>query len=179
VYVALARFTIFVVPARGRPGRPLRGDDVLGGDLKLSWRLLAANNRDVARSAEHFTDLAACLDGVRTLQANVASSVAVATRTGRADWSWRLRIDGVDVAVSSRTYQRRLQCEAACALFMSLVPDAVIDDWPHPPHQRTAPTVTTILTPTGVVDHDEQDTLPPALLGAMVYRNEKPDIFRP
>jgi uncharacterized protein YegP (UPF0339 family) len=177
--VALARFTIFVVPARGRPGRPLRGDDLLDGDLSLSWRLLAANNRDVARSAEHFPDLAACLDGIRTLRANITAAAAVASRSGRADWSWRLRVAGADLAVSSRTYQRRLQCEAACALFMSLVPDAVIDDWPATPPRRPASTVTTILTPTGVVEPDDRGELPAALLRVVASGNEKPDIFRP
>lgn len=175
--MALARFTIFVVPARGRPGRPLRGDDILDGTLKLSWRLLAANNRDVARSAEHFTDLAACLAGVRHLQATIATSVAVAARSGRADWSWRLRIDGVDVAVSSRTYQRRLQCEAACALFMSLVPAAVIDDWRSAPSAHQSRPVTTILTPTGVVDPDQHGDPPSALLAAPPPNNDKSDII--
>jgi hypothetical protein len=176
--VALARFTIFVVPARGRPGRPLRAEDVFAGDLKLSWRLLAANNRDVARSADRFVDLASCLDAVRDLQSRIKTSVAVATRSGRADWSWRLRIDGVDVAVSSRTYQRRLQCEAACALFMSLVPGAVIDELHGEPHARPVPTVTTILTPPGVLE-PERDPLATALIHATVVRNEKPDMFRP
>jgi hypothetical protein len=131
VRVALPRFTIFVAPQRGRPGRPLRGEDLELPELLLCWRLLAANNRDVARSATACSDLDVCLDAVAYLQARIGDASAVAARAGRADWSWRLRLDGADVAVSSRTYQRRLQCEAACALFVVLVRDATLDVFGH------------------------------------------------
>jgi uncharacterized protein YegP (UPF0339 family) len=127
VRVAFPRFTIFVAPQRGRPGRPLRGEDLEARERPLCWRLLAANNRDVARSATAYRDLDACLEAVAQLQGRIADAVAVAARAGRADWSWRLRLDGDEVAVSSRTYQRRLQCEAACALFVVLVRDATLD----------------------------------------------------
>jgi|GEM_PF-6502007 len=131
VRVALPRFTIFVAPQRGRPGRPLRSEDLGLPELPLCWRLLAANNRDVARSATAYADLDACLGAVADLQARIADVAAVAARAGRADWSWRLRLEGDDVAVSSRTYQRRLQCEAACALFVVLVRDATLDVFGH------------------------------------------------
>jgi len=131
VRVALPRFTIFVAPQRGRPGRPLRSEDLDSHELPLCWRLLAANNRDVARSATAYAELDACLDAIADLQVRITDAVAVATRAGRADWSWRLRLDGDDVAVSSRTYQRRLQCEAACSLFVVLVSDATLDVFGH------------------------------------------------
>jgi hypothetical protein len=137
VRVALPRFTIFVAPQRGRPGRPLRNEDLDLPGLLLCWRLLAANNRDVARSATTYPDLDACLGAVADLQARIGDAVAVAARAGRSDWSWRLRIDGDDVAVSSRTYQRRLQCEAAWALFVVLVRDATLDVFGHADAQRS------------------------------------------
>ncbi|HEY7176619.1 MAG TPA: hypothetical protein VH442_17035, partial [Micromonosporaceae bacterium] len=127
VRVALPRFTIFIAPQRGKPGRPMRAEDLDASDQPLSWRLLAANNRDVARSAMPHPDLLTCLQAVAELQGRVDDTVAVAARSGRADWSWRLRLEGRDVAVSSRTYQRRLQCEAACTLFVGLVHDATVD----------------------------------------------------
>jgi len=111
----------------------MRSADYEMHDSPLSWRLLAANNRDVARSATPYPDLATCLKAVADLRAHIEDAVAVAARSGRADWSWRLRLNGEDVAVSSRTYQRRLQCEAACALFTSLVHDATIDLSDQPP----------------------------------------------
>ncbi|HEY1489281.1 MAG TPA: hypothetical protein VGF84_24465 [Micromonosporaceae bacterium] len=122
--MATARFTIYIAPSRGRPGRPFLQDDVIEPDARFGWRMLAANNREVARSATTFADVASCIDAVDNLHHYIGEALAIASRTGRADWSWRLRIDGMDAAASSRTYQRRLQCEAACALFVELVPCA-------------------------------------------------------
>ena len=139
--MATARFTIYIAPGRGRPGRPLISSDVVRGDgvhasaaheARFGWRMLAANNREVARSASTYAELASCIDAVRDLRIHVSDGLAIASRTGRADWSWRLRIDGADEATSSRTYQRRLQCEAACALFVELVPDAEFVDLTAP-----------------------------------------------
>jgi hypothetical protein len=131
--VAQARFTVFIVPDRrvARPTSPdgwrsLRPESAVDR-TRLGWRFLAANNRDVARSAAEFEVLAACIRAAEDLQRRIEDTVAVAARTGRAEWTWRLRLDAADVAVSSRTYQRRLQCEAACALFVALVGDAVVD----------------------------------------------------
>jgi uncharacterized protein YegP (UPF0339 family) len=132
--VATARFTIYIAPSRGRPGRPLAADEDVESDARFGWRMLAANNREVARSASTFADVVSCVEAVRHLRRNVSDALAVASRTGRADWSWRLRISGVDEAASSRTYQRRLQCEAACALFVDLVPDAELVDLRTPTH---------------------------------------------
>jgi uncharacterized protein YegP (UPF0339 family) len=156
VRVALPRFTIFVAPQRGRPGRPLRSEDLDSHELPLCWRLLAANNRDVARSATAYTELEACLDAIADLQARITDAVAVATRAGRADWSWRLRLDGDDVAVSSRTYQRRLQCEAACSLFVVLVGDATLDVFGHGDAHGSA---------NGVVAHVHAQPSAPAAVG--------------
>lgn len=125
--MATARFTIYIAPSRGRPGRPLTHDDY-DADARFGWRMLAANNREVARSTETFADVEECIDAVTHLQRDVCDGSVVASRSGRADWSWRLRVAGVDLAASSRTYQRRLQCEAACALFVELVPDAELVD---------------------------------------------------
>jgi hypothetical protein len=143
--VATARFTIYIAPSRGRPGRPFLADDVAEPGARFGWRMLAANNREVARSAATFADVETCIEAVDDLHTYISGAVAVASRTGRADWSWRLRIDGVDVAASSRTYQRRLQCEAACALFVELVPTADLVEV-HPsghfvPARRHRPTM--------------------------------------
>ncbi len=125
-YVAQARFAVFVVPDR-RSSWSTSPASRAGGPPRLGWRFLAANNRDVARSAVDFGAVASCVLAAENLQRRVEDAVAVASRTGRAEWTWRLRLDAADVAVSSRTYQRRLQCEAACALFVSLVADAALD----------------------------------------------------
>jgi uncharacterized protein YegP (UPF0339 family) len=129
--VATARFTIYVAPSRDRPGRPLVLDDIIAfepGEARFGWRMLAANNREVARSASTFADITSCVEALRDLRRHVADGLPISSRTGRADWSWRLRVGNTDGAASSRTYQRRLQCEAACALFLELVPSAEFVD---------------------------------------------------
>jgi hypothetical protein len=80
VRVALPRFAIFVAPQRGRPGRPVRSEDLDSGDVLLCWRMLAANNRDVARSAIAYADLATCMSAVSELQARLDEVVTVAAR---------------------------------------------------------------------------------------------------
>jgi len=122
--VAAARFTIYVAPRRGRPGRPFPLDGEVEDDAHFGWRMLAANNREVARSPAVFDDVSACAEAVLRLRGGYAEAVVLSSRAGRAEWSWRLRLYGLDTAVSSRAYQRRLQCEAACALFLELVPEA-------------------------------------------------------
>jgi hypothetical protein len=135
--VATARFTMYIAPSRGRPGRPLAPDDRVEAGAQIGWRMLAANNREVARSAATFTAVEDCVEAVVRLQRDVHHSVTIASRIGRADWSWRLRLDGIDVAASSRTYQRRLQCEAACTLFVELVPEATLVEVSPPTHFLT------------------------------------------
>jgi uncharacterized protein YegP (UPF0339 family) len=94
------------------------------GAGKYGWRLLAANNRDVARSAELYADVDLCYEAIRYLRAEFDRALPVVARIGRSEWSWRLRVEELDIAVSSRTYQRRLQCAAACDLFMDLALEA-------------------------------------------------------
>lgn len=144
--VATARFTIYIAPGHGRPGRPLTVDAVIDDGSRFGWRLLAANNREVARSTITFPDVPASLEAIGLLQARHRDGVLTAARSGRAEWTWRLRVDSIDLAMSSRAYQRRLQCEAAGALFMDLVTDAEVtwglngadaaDGRSSTPHQR-------------------------------------------
>ena len=117
--MALARFTTYVARDRANPRETPKG---------FGWRLLAANNRDVARSARLFEDVEECLSAIKALRRDFDRAIPVLLRIGRSEWSWRLRIDDADVAVSSRSYQRRLQCNAACDLFMELLPQATIAD---------------------------------------------------
>lgn len=97
----------------------------------VTWRLLSSNNRDLGRSAQAFAEVRTCQATVRRLQELVGEVTVVQVRAGRVDWSWRVRLDGVDVAVSSRTYQRRIQAESACAVFLGLVPAASVAPVPR------------------------------------------------
>jgi hypothetical protein len=116
--VASARFELYQVPANGETAG-------------VGWRLLSSNNRDLGRSVLTFPDMRSCQLVVRRLQLMIDKVAVVQLRAGRVDWSWRVRLDGVDVAVSSRTYQRRIQAESASAVFLGLAPDAAIAPAPR------------------------------------------------
>jgi hypothetical protein len=118
--VASARIELYHVSSADAPLSP-----------RVSWRLLSSNNRDLGRAAITFPDVPSCQLMIRRLQLLVAEAATVQLRAGRVDWSWRVRLDGADVAVSSRTYQRRIQAESACAIFLSLVPDATVAEAPR------------------------------------------------
>jgi len=117
--VASARFELYQAPS------------VDGTAVGVTWRLLSSNNRDLGRSAQALPDVRSCQATVRRLQELVGDVTVVQVRAGRVDWSWRVRLDGVDVAVSSRTYQRRIQAESACAVFLGLVPEASVAPVPR------------------------------------------------
>lgn len=114
--VPLARFATYMARAHA------------AGAGKYGWRLLAANNRDVARSPELYVEVESCYDAIRHLRAEFGRALPAVARIGRSEWSWRLRLDEIDLVVSSRTYQRRLQCTAACDLFMELALDAAVPE---------------------------------------------------
>lgn len=122
--MASARFELYLLPRR-----TVAAD--LPAPAEVTWRLLSSNNRDLGRSATAFPDAGSCLLTVRRLQRLVDRAVAIQLRAGRLAWTWRVRLDGVDLAVSSRTYQRRVQAESACAVFLGLVPTATVTDGPR------------------------------------------------
>jgi hypothetical protein len=122
--VASARFELYLFR---------RGLDALASTppAEVTWRLLSGNNRDLGRATSGFPDVMSCLATVRRLQLLIDRAVATPVRAGRVAWTWRARLDGVEVAVSSRTYQRRVQAESACAVFLALAHTATVTDAPR------------------------------------------------
>ncbi len=116
--MSAARFEIYLV--RHHTAANLESTD------GATWRLLSNNNRDLGRAASIFEDVDSCLVAVGHLRRNVGSSTPVSLRAGRADWTWRVQVDQLPVAVSSRRYQRRVQAEYACGVFLGLITEAVI-----------------------------------------------------
>ena len=91
-----------------------------------AWRLVGANNREVARSARTFPTFHECYQAARQLQ----HRLDLAAMTVRHDdslnlWAWRAEIDGVAVATSGRMYQRHRECQSNAAQFFELMPSAV------------------------------------------------------
>jgi hypothetical protein len=95
----------------------------------ITWRLLSGNNRDLGRAAAPFADAASARAAVHELRRALATSVSsVASPDGRGRWTWRVSVNGQDLAVSSRQYQRRVQAEAACASFVALAVAAPVPE---------------------------------------------------
>ena len=118
--MASARFELYQVPPAERASAG-----------EVTWRLLSSNNRDLGRAATAFPDAPSCQLMVRRLQSLVGEVAVVQQRAGRVDWCWRVRLNGLDIAVSSRTYQRRIQAQSACAVFLALVPEAHVAPAPR------------------------------------------------
>lgn len=88
-----------------------------------AWRLVGANNREVARSAQTFPTFHECYQAARQVQ----HRLDVAAMTVRHDdvlnlWAWRAEIDGIAVATSGRMYQRHRECQSNAAQFLALMP---------------------------------------------------------
>jgi uncharacterized protein YegP (UPF0339 family) len=97
-------------------------------DGSMTWRLLATNNRDLARAPAGYPDPDSCRAAVGWLQHNVPQLRIVIVRAGPSAWSWRILAGEVVVAVSSRGYQRRIQAEQAAAIALGLIPAAELVD---------------------------------------------------
>jgi len=115
--VAAARFSLFDAEHRVTIRR---GDDATR-PISAGWRLLADNNRDIGRGARVFSSTEQCLAAIRHLKDNLDLAQSSVARSHDRQWFWIVRIDGIESAVSSRTYQRRIQADTALAVFLSLV----------------------------------------------------------
>ena len=111
--MAAARFRIL----RHRPD----GSGPVGSG-RVSWRLLATNNRDLGRAPTTYPDPESCRAAVLRLQRNVADLRIVIVRTGPSTWSWRIVAGATVVALSSRDYQRRIQADQAATTALDLIP---------------------------------------------------------
>lgn len=94
----------------------------------MTWRLLATNNRDLARAPIAYPDAESCRSAVRWLQHNVPALRIAIVRAGPSSWSWRILAAETVVAVSSRDYQRRIQADQAATIAIDLIPAAELVD---------------------------------------------------
>jgi hypothetical protein len=97
-------------------------------DGSTTWRLLATNNRDLARAPITYADPDDCRAAVRWLRQNVPDLRIAIVRAGPSSWSWRILTGEVVVAVSSRAYQRRIQADQAATTALDLIPNADLVD---------------------------------------------------
>jgi hypothetical protein len=96
---------------------------------KITWILVAANNRPLGRGGLVFATTQECRDAVASLRRDFArarSFAGVVEATHR--WTWRVDVDGSTVAVSSRSYLRARECDYNLHRFLEAVPEASLVD---------------------------------------------------
>jgi hypothetical protein len=93
---------------------------------RLVWRIVAANNRPLGRSATTFTAFDRCLEAATQLHLRADDARGNVTfDSASATWNWSVSIDGATVAVSVRSYVRRIECARALAQFMAVAREGV------------------------------------------------------
>jgi hypothetical protein len=86
----------------------------------VEWRLISANNWELGRGAAPVRTLEDCLTIVLEIGATIDGFVEEVLPDPRGGWRWRLLRDGAAVAVSSRSFLRRVECESTLAQFRKL-----------------------------------------------------------
>jgi hypothetical protein len=130
------RFLFVVGVGRGAEAHPVWPDvhQQFEGDLDadgswVAWRLTGANHRELGRSSQVFADLTQARAHATDLHARIAETdVHILTVPHTGTWGWRLRLDEVAVATSSRGYARHRECTYNVAAFMAAAQVAELSD---------------------------------------------------
>ncbi|HJQ44586.1 MAG TPA: hypothetical protein VJ831_15960 [Jatrophihabitantaceae bacterium] len=114
-----ARF-VFVVASVQLP----RGISDEDDSACVWWRLVAANNRVLGRSARTFGSIADCRVGAAEMHDRVRQVVTSLATDVRGQWTWTASLDGELIAQSAHPYLRRIDCVRTLALFLAGVASA-------------------------------------------------------
>lgn len=93
--------------------------DGASADIRVSWRVVAGNNRPLGRSAMVFASLAECVAAATRLHREIGradSSVLFDVADGH--WRWTVALGGQPVAVSAHAYKRRIECVRSLEQFI-------------------------------------------------------------
>lgn len=152
----------------------------------VRWRLLGGNNRELGRGAVVYPDAVSCRAGLARTLVELPTMEPAVIRLDHTRWTWRLRLDGVDVVGSGHAFDRRPRCEEAWERFVRFAPMAPVREgvtvmpWssrgmrpslmqPHPvggPDDHRWPDV----HPDSVVRPSGFDVLPPPRRGGVSLR---------
>jgi hypothetical protein len=94
--------------------------DASSADARVSWRVVAGNNRPLGRSATLFPSLAECVDAATLLHREIGradSSVLFDVADGH--WRWTVALGGQSVAMSAHAYKRRIECIRSLEQFIA------------------------------------------------------------
>jgi hypothetical protein len=133
-HITLASFAVIEgwgTAAVARPpwpgqGQPFTGEVAADGGW-YAWRLSSANHRELGRGIAVHASLESVLGSLLHLRANAPRAVisySIAPSGGL--WTWRLSIDALATATSSRAYHRQREAAYAAAAFTAAVRIAVI-----------------------------------------------------
>ena len=90
----------------------------------VEWRLISANNWELGRCAAPGPSLEVCVAAVLDLRATIDGFAEEVLPDRRGGWRWRLLRDGEAVAVSNRSFHRRLECESTLGQFRKVAGSA-------------------------------------------------------
>jgi len=114
------------------PGPPLRSSGVhfqlfsAGAELPVRWRLLSANNREMARGLAEYPSPDECRLGIDALRGELARLDPIVRRTPGHQWQWELLRSGRRFVVAGHTFDRQIRCAQALQHFLDSVPQAQV-----------------------------------------------------
>jgi len=89
---------------------------------RVGWRVIAANNRPLGRSARVFDSYALAVNDAAALRSHVDGLTSTVTLDASAGhWSWQCRFNGLDVACCVHEYKRRVECARSLEHFLLAV----------------------------------------------------------
>jgi hypothetical protein len=92
-----------------------------------AWRLLGANNRELARSFTTYPDAESCAAAIKYLQSAAGRLVPAflpGLRLGR--WYWQTAVNDLPLAASARSFGLRRDCEQNLEQFLVAVSTGVV-----------------------------------------------------
>jgi len=122
--VAEPRFLLGVQSSAGRRERAIRIGWAAAAQPSFVWRLVGPNNRELGRSAQAYTDAAACRAGISFLRRQLDHLESRIWCDDSTRWLWRLDLNGTPVANSARAYMRRREAIFNLDQFLAAVPGA-------------------------------------------------------
>lgn len=111
------RFIFLTDQALARPSRQQST-----GASHVAWRLLAANNRAMGRSARTFDSIEACFESAIELHRRIQLANYVTSYSHASSrWNWAVQLDADVFAVNAHLYQRRIECIRGVRQFLEAV----------------------------------------------------------
>jgi hypothetical protein len=109
-----------------------------------AWRLMASNNRRLARSLSSFSTRPFAVDAITRLRTQLDDlQPAVSTDPRNGSWGWRAELAGVPVAICPHWYERERDCRTGFRRFVEAAHRAQVADGGTVLRGARAPVLTT------------------------------------